>query len=73
MLSARSASPYRSDIPMHPSPSADTRGPAVPSCRVIIIPSLPSPDGRVGAAPPSVDPGAGLVNGDKDRQLWYPM
>src|SRR5436190_20546486 len=34
MLSARSAGPYRSDMPMHPSPSSDTSGPVRPSLRV---------------------------------------
>src|SRR6266545_720542 len=36
MLSARFAGPYRSDIPMHPRPMADTRGPWEPSEREIM-------------------------------------
>src|SRR5215469_17441010 len=31
MLSARSAGPYMPDIPMQPSPRAETRGPAAPN------------------------------------------
>ena len=38
-MDARGA-PYMPDIPMHPRPSAETRGPSAPSCRVIIIVSV---------------------------------
>src|SRR3954469_2518204 len=36
MLSPSSVGPYRSDIPMAPSPSADTRGPEAPSALVFM-------------------------------------
>ena len=37
MLSARSAGPYMPDMPMHPSPRAETSGPLVPSLRRWIV------------------------------------
>jgi hypothetical protein len=36
MLSSRSAGPYMPDIPMHPSPSAETVGPFLPRRRFVI-------------------------------------
>ena len=37
MLSSRSAGPYMPDMPMHPSPTAETSGPLVPSLRRWIV------------------------------------
>ena len=40
MLSARSAGPYMPDMPMQPSPIAETSGPLLPSLRRLITPTL---------------------------------
>src|SRR6266542_82538 len=55
MLSASSAGPYRSDIPMHPSPIADTSGPFLPSLRTFIdVPPRPRSEASASSAPPLV-------------------
>src|SRR5690242_4062905 len=45
MLSARSAGPYRSDMPIRPRPSWATSGPVLPSLRVCIADLLQVVDG----------------------------
>src|SRR6266496_2628903 len=66
-LSRLSAGPYKYDMPMHPRPSAEPRGPDVPSVRVIMsctVITQPWPRIAVSSGPerPRYDSNAARIN-----------